>query len=215
MESPRTITILWATAVLLALAAAALGRQEVTGIGTPAPVVTPPVAPQRLVTDDYFGTQVTDPYRYMEDATDPQVLAWIKAQDDFTRALLTRIPGRLRLIERIQHLDADPPANVTAVRRLPHERYFYEKALASDSVPKLYVRDTLAGAERMLVDPARYVKAGTQQASIGYYQPSFDGAYVITGVSAGGSENAILRVASTQYGRDTGDIIDRAQAAHP
>src|ERR1700748_3797636 len=42
----------------------------------------PPVAPVRPVTTDYFGTAVTDNYRYMENLQDPQVQAWMKAQND-------------------------------------------------------------------------------------------------------------------------------------
>src|SRR6516164_9683998 len=48
----------------------------------------PPPAPVRSVTDEYFGTKVVDPYRYMENLKDPQVEAWFKAQNDYTRAIL-------------------------------------------------------------------------------------------------------------------------------
>jgi prolyl oligopeptidase len=54
----------------------------------------PPAAPVKAVTDDYYGIKVVDPYRYMEDLKNPQVEAWFKAQNDYTRGLLARIPGR-------------------------------------------------------------------------------------------------------------------------
>ena len=57
---------------------------------TPAPQ-SPPVAPVRPVIDDYHGTKVSDPYRYMENLQDPEVQAWFKAQDDYTRAVLGRV----------------------------------------------------------------------------------------------------------------------------
>jgi prolyl oligopeptidase len=56
----------------------------------------PPVAPVKIVTDIYFGVTVPDPYRYMENLNDPQVEAWFKAQNDYTRAVLARIPGSAR-----------------------------------------------------------------------------------------------------------------------
>ncbi len=47
----------------------------------------PPVAPVRPVVEDYFGTKVTDLYRYMENLKDPEVMAWMKAQNDYTRGV--------------------------------------------------------------------------------------------------------------------------------
>ncbi len=62
----------------------------------------PPVAPVRPVTDDYFGTKVVDPYRYMENLKDPKVAAWFKGQNAYTRAVLAKIPGRDALLARIR-----------------------------------------------------------------------------------------------------------------
>jgi len=87
-----SLTIL-ATCCILALSLA-LGmhlRGQSGTSGFPSP---PPAASIRPVTDDYYGTKITDPYRYMENFKDPQVQAWMKAQDDYTRAMLAGIPGR-------------------------------------------------------------------------------------------------------------------------
>jgi Prolyl oligopeptidase, N-terminal beta-propeller domain len=48
-----------------------------------------PNAPVREVTDDYFGTKVSDPYRWLENTKDPEVIAWMKAQNDYTRSSST------------------------------------------------------------------------------------------------------------------------------
>src|SRR3984893_18556749 len=65
----------------------------------------PPVAAVRVVTDEYFGVKVADPYRYMEDLTNPEVAAWFKGQNDYTRAVLGGIPGRAALLARMKALD--------------------------------------------------------------------------------------------------------------
>src|SRR5664280_3780777 len=75
----------------------------------------PPVAPVTNVTDTYFGVTVSDPYRYMENLKDPEVAAWMKAQNDFTHSILDRIPGRKPLLARIQELDDAVAARVTGV----------------------------------------------------------------------------------------------------
>jgi prolyl oligopeptidase len=175
----------------------------------------PPVATVRVVTDEYFGVKVADPYRYMEDLTNAEVSAWFKGQNDYTRAVLGRIPGRAALLARIKTLDEGAPARITDLRRLPGDRYFYQKRLASEDVAKLYVRDGLKSDERLLVDPTKFATAGGAHYVISYYAPSFDGKYVAAGISAAGSEDAVLRLFDTSTGKETGDVIDRAQFGSP
>ena len=175
----------------------------------------PPVATVKVVTDEYFGTKVTDPYRYMEDLKDPQVQAWFKAQNDYTRAVLERIPGRTELLARIKELDESEPATIGSVRAVPGGRIFYTKRLASEEVAKLYMRDGWSGEEKLLLDPAKFDGAGGAHAAISYVSPSFDGHYVGVGVSKGGSEDAVLRVVDADTGRETGDAIDRAWWGNP
>lgn len=176
---------------------------------------SPPVAPVRPVADEYFGVKVVDPYRYMEDLQNPEVSAWFKGQNEVTRAVLARISGREALLARIKTLDEGASARVIDLRLLPGNRYFYQKRLASEDVYKLYMRDGLNSEERLLLDPAKFMTAGGPHYAISYYGPSFDGHYVAVGVSAAGSEDAVLRVIDTSTGRETGDLIDRAQFGNP
>ncbi len=171
----------------------------------------PPVAPVRNVTDAYFGVEVNDPYRYMENLSDPEVAVWMKAQNDFTRSLLDRIPGRKEMLTRIQVLDDAVAARVRDVRRLPNERYFYLKRLPQDDTFKLYMRKRLTGRETLLVDPENFAKATGKPHTINYYEPSFDGKHVAYGISAAGSEDAAIHVLETATGKEVDKPIDRAQ----
>lgn len=179
------------------------------------PVAGLPAAPVRPVVDEYFGTKVEDPYRYMEDLKNPEVAAWMKAQNDFTRAALARIPGRAELLARIKQLDESAPARVGGVKRLPGGRHFYLKALGKEPVFKLYMREGTSGTETLLVDPEKMSAPGGPPYALNYYAPSDDGRYVAYGVSPGGSENAVLHILDTTSGRDTGETIDRAQFGEP
>jgi prolyl oligopeptidase len=171
----------------------------------------PPVAPVRMVTDEYFGTKVKDPYRYMENLKDPEVSTWFKKENDYARAALASIPGRDALLDKIKKLDESALARVYDVRRLPTGRYFYQKRLASEDLAKIYMRDGLAGEDKLLIDPAQFVKEGGPHYAISYYTPSPDGRYAAFGVSPAGSENAVIRILDTTTGKETGDEIDRAQ----
>jgi prolyl oligopeptidase len=179
------------------------------------PSAPPPATPIRPVTEEFFGTKVVDPYRHLENLKDPEVESWFKAQDDYARGILARIPGRDGLLGRIKQLDAAKSAHVSDVRRLPGSRFFYQKRGPSEDMPKLYVRDGLAGQEKLLVDPETFAKPGASKYAINYYAPSLDGQYVVVGVSPAGSEDAVLRVVDTTTGKETGDVIDRAQFGSP
>ncbi|MGA7523833.1 MAG: prolyl oligopeptidase family serine peptidase [Acidobacteriaceae bacterium] len=171
----------------------------------------PPVAPVKPVTTDYYGTKVVDPYRYMENLKDPQVEAWFRQQNAYTRAQLAKIPGRNALLARIKELDASTPAKVSAVNELPGGRYFYMKELANEIVGRLYVRDGLDGQERVLIDPNKYPAPKGAHNVISYYVPSNDGKLVAAGISAGGSENATIHILDVATGKEFPETIDRTQ----
>jgi prolyl oligopeptidase len=172
---------------------------------------SPPIAPVKNVSDTLYGTVVNDPYRYMEDLSAPTVQTWMKAQNDFTRSILDRIPGHKELLDRIKTIDNAVSARVFDVRKLPNGLYFYIKRLPTDNTFKLYVREGLTGKETLLFDPQVQAKVTGEPHAINYFQPSWDGKYVAYGVSAGGSEDAVLHVIETSTGKEVGTPIDRAQ----
>ena len=174
-----------------------------------AQVAAPPVAAVRPVTDDYFGTKVTDNYRWMEDMKSPELADWMKAQNDYTRAKLDAIPGRAALLAEISKYDN--ARTVVDSLQVYNGRYFYRKILPGGENFKLYVRDAKSGQERMLVDAERFRPAGSEaHYALDYFSPSWDGKYVAYGVSPGGSEQSVLRVMDVDTGKDLPEAIDRA-----
>jgi len=172
-----------------------------------------PQTPVRAVIDDYFGTKVADPYRWLENTSDPEVIAWMKAQNDYTRAVLARIPGRDDLLARIKSLDN--AGNVVSALQVWGGHYFYYKTEPGSDNRKLFVRDTLSSPERLLVDPEKMTTADGKHYSIDYFQPSLDGVYVAYGISLGGSEESVLHVLQAATGKVLPDSIDRAEFASP
>jgi prolyl oligopeptidase len=191
-------------ALLLTLAFTALLRAQtrVSSAGSP------PDTPKRDVTDDYFGTKIVDQYRWLEDLKSPEVSAWMRAQNDYTRSVLHRIPGHEKLHARIAELDN------TGVRVGGFQsyggRWFYLRRAPGEDNQKLYTRDGANGSERLLLDPETLTAKGVHY-SIDYYTPSRDGNLVAIGISPGGSENSVLHVLDTATGKDLGERIDRAQ----
>jgi len=174
----------------------------------------PPAAPVRTVTDTHYGVTVEDPYRYLENMKDPEVVAWMKAQADFARGTLDRLPGRSALLARIAELGDAAPARVSSVQ-VNNGHYYYLKRSASENIPRLYVRVGLAGKERLLVDPDTLRGARREHFAIDYFAPSPDNKYVAYGASPGGSEESVLRVLEVATGKETGGAIDRANFGPP
>jgi len=166
----------------------------------------PPVAPVRDVTDEYYGTKIVDPYRWMENVKDPEFQAWAKAQAEYTKAVLQSIPGRQKLLERIQQLDN--AGEQVRDFQMYGGRYFYLKALPNQENYKLYVRDAKTRQERLLVDPEKLTQEGHHY-SIDYFTPSLDGKLVAYGISPGGSEESVLHILEVDSGHQLPEKIDR------
>jgi prolyl oligopeptidase len=163
-----------------------------------------------VVSEDYFGTKISDPYRYMEDLQDPEVVKWFSEQDAYTRLVLSWIPGREALLKRIQQLDESGPPRVFDFQRYQNQRCFYEKRLANENIAKLYTRTGLQGPEKLILDPDRYSTKSDEHYTLNYYAPSLDGQFVAHGISPSGSEDAVIRVLDLTTGKDTNESIDRS-----
>lgn len=172
-----------------------------------------PATPVREVMEDFFGTKVTDPYRWLEGTSDPEVVAWLKGQNDFTKEALSKIPGRQQLLDRIKSLDN--AGSVVFSLQVWGRHCFYLKTEPGSDNRKLYVRDTVSAPERLLVDPEKLTTPDGKHFSIDYFQPSLDGKYVAYGISPGGSEESVLHVLEAATGKALSDVIDRAQFGQP
>ncbi|HEY4441181.1 MAG TPA: prolyl oligopeptidase family serine peptidase, partial [Candidatus Elarobacter sp.] len=183
---------------------AAVAAAIVLALTTAASAAIPPapIAKKVPVTDTYFGTQVVDPYRWME-AKGPDLLAYLKAQNDRTRTILDSIPGRAALQARLQQLL--DTTNVSQSVAVHHGTYFYQKTPPGANSAKLYTR--INGVEKVLIDPD--TMAGPRQA-ISYFVPSDDGTLVAVGLSAGGSEAAAVHVVDVATGKLLPDVATRA-----
>jgi prolyl oligopeptidase len=165
------------------------------------------------VTDDYFGTKITDPYRWMEaKPPNPHFVTFLKAQNQATQAALAKLSiPRSKLLTRIQSFDS--PVAVTGYWLRAGNRIFYLETAPQATDATLRVRES-TGIVRTLLEPKTYASGG-QSAAIDYYQPSYDGKYVAVGVSLGGSENSTLHVIDVETAKPLPEVIPRTQDGSP
>ena len=155
------------------------------------------------VTDTYFGTRVADPYRWLEKGNDPRVRAWAAAQTKVTRGYLESQPFYATLKRRIAALSRSSTGRFGLVVR--GGRFFYLRQTPPQPQAQLVVRDSLAGAERVLFDP-NATKGGAPPAIESVYVAP-DGAKVAFTTQQSGAEDETLHVVDATTGALAPDVI--------
>ncbi len=155
--------------------------------------------------DVIHGVTVADPFRFLEDASRPETQAFFHDEDAKARAAFAALAGRGKLLERIREL-SQSGVTVTMLK-LEAGKVFYLRRAPGESSPSLCVRDGLAGAEHVLVDPG---KRG-EGVAIDWFVPSPDGHHVAYGLSTGGSEDSTLHMIVVNGAREVGEAIERTR----
>ena len=173
----------------------------------------PPKAASVIVSDDYHGRRVNDPYRWLENADSAETQRFVEEQNAYTRSLLEDVPGRDELRQRIERL-------LTIGRvgspRVGGNRYFYERRDGRQNQAVVYVREgnkgqSLQNTDRALIDVNALAPDGT--IALDWWYPSEDGRYVAFGTSPNGSELSTLQVIDAGSGALLAERIERTRAA--
>ncbi|MGV3724474.1 MAG: prolyl oligopeptidase family serine peptidase, partial [Actinomycetota bacterium] len=154
------------------------------------------------VVDLIHGTEVPDPYRWLENSDDVQVQQWTEQQNALTKETLAGTPGRDALGTRLAELLSMGAVGVPRIRR---SRYFYARREGSQNQPILYFRDGAHGDDRLLVDPASFSPDGAS--ALDWWFPSPDGKLLAYGISLNGSEKSTLRIRVVDTGEELADEI--------
>ncbi len=162
-----------------------------------------PDAPRGDVRDDYFGTTVADPYRWMETMDDPDVLAWVDAQNNLSRPMLEALPSRAALVERLDELWT---IESYGMPREEGGRYFYTYTDGTQDQSILYVSDDLQGDGRVLLDPNTLSDDAT--ISLSGWSPSPDGKLLAYGLSDGGTDWRSWHLLDVATGEKLPDVIE-------
>jgi prolyl oligopeptidase len=161
----------------------------------------PPPAPSEPVTETLHGVVVSDPFRNLENVKAPATQQWLQAQSAHAAAQLARIDGRDAIAQRIEALAKESGDVVREIVRMPGERIYYLERKVGQAQFKLMQRIGLQGKPRLLLDPQSLAGGSTVPHAINWFAPSWDGATLAVGVSAGGSENASLHLLDIGSGR--------------
>jgi len=152
--------------------------------------------------DDYHGTKVADPYRWLEELDSAETRAWVQAQNAFTDAELAKMPERAVVKQRLTELWNYPR---TGVPFKEANWYFFTKNDGLQNQSPYYVQDGLAGTPRLLIDPNTLSSEGT--VAIAVTAPSPDGKWFGYGLARGGSDWRELHLRDVATGQDAPDVV--------
>ena len=186
----------------LAWIALATGSLLSASVNVPKPELTYPATRTNDVVDDYHGTPVGDPFRWLEDDNSPETKAWVEAQNLVTFGYLETLPHRVRIKERLTHL-----LNFERFST-PHKRggrYFFTRNDGLQNQDVLYVADALDAVPAVLLDPNTLSADGTT--ALTGFAISEDGAYLAYGLAVAGSDWNEWRVRDIAAREDTGDLV--------
>lgn len=169
--------------------------------------LTYPETRRGAVVDDFFGEAVADPYRWLEDADDPEVLEWTRQQHELAMAALQSLPGRAAFERRLRAVWDHPRHGIPRKRG---DRLFFMLNDGLQSQPILYVQEGEAEA-RALVDPNPLSDDGT--VSILDWQPTGDGSLLMYSLSKSGMDWVKIRVMDVASGEDLDDDLEKLKFA--
>jgi len=172
-----------------------------TVLSATAPLAYPPTRRAEVV-EDYFGTKVADPYRWLEDDNSAETKAWVEAQNKVTYAYLEQIPEREKLRARLTKLQNFERFGVPQQQG---GRTFYTHNSGLQNQAVLLVVGAGDPSPRVLLDPNALSKDGT--VALSGTSLSEDGRLLAYSVSTAGSDWQTWKVRDVVTGKDLGDEI--------
>ena len=157
------------------------------------------------VTDDYHGTKVADPYRWLEDDVreSKAVENWVEAQSNFTKLYLKALPNRDAIEKRLTELwnyeKFGAPFKSGG-------RYFYFRNDGLQNQSVLYTQDSLDAEPRVLLDPNSWTKDGTE--ALSGLAVSDNGLYLAYGVSKSGSDWQTWKLLNIATAKPMGEELE-------
>ena len=160
------------------------------------------IARRDNIIEDYHGTKVADPYRWLEDPTSGETQAWVEAQNAATSQYLAAIPDREKIQARLTELWNYPKYSVPEKEG---GRYFFSKNSGLQNQSVLYMQQTLESEPLPILDPNTFSADGT----VALVNQAFskDGTLLAYGTSSSGSDWQEIKVRRIDSGTDYAEVI--------
>ncbi len=152
--------------------------------------------------DNYFGTAVADPYRWLEDDFSDETANWVKAQNEVTNNYLAKISYRDKMKNRLQEIMNYPKESAPSKKG---SRYFFYRNDGLQNQSVLYYKNSLDGEAVELLDPNKLSDDGT--VALSNLGISDDGNYLGYAISRNGSDWEEIFVKNIETGETLNDHL--------
>jgi prolyl oligopeptidase len=169
-----------------------------------------PKAKRTDVVDDYFGTKVPDPYRWLEDTDSPETQEWVKAENEITFAYLEKLADREPFKEWLTKLLNYERYTVPSWEG---HRYLYRRNDGLQNQSVIYTQKNLSEAPKVLLDPNQLASDGTM--AVTSTTVSDDSRLLAYGIAASGSDWNVIRVRDIDTNQDLPDVIRWVKFSEP
>jgi len=163
-----------------------------------------PITPATDARDDYFGEEIHDPYRWLEDLDASRTRDWIEEQNGVTLPFLAALPERDGIAKRLGELW---DVTVTDAPLQAGGRWFFTRRVAGQNQPVLMVTESLDDPARVLLDPNTLSDDGT--VALAEWKPSPDGRWLLWASAAAGSDWNRFQVRNVLTGHDLPERLER------
>jgi prolyl oligopeptidase len=169
-----------------------------------------PPTDQRAVFDAYYGIQVRDSYRWLEDANAKAVHDWSAAQDQRTRRYLDALPQRPRIYEQLFSQISAASSSYRGLQAAGGKIFaLYDQPPKQQPMIAVLTNAADSSRARVIVDPNAINPKGTT--AIDWFVPAPDGKLVAVSLSDNGSEDGTLHVFDVNSGKEVDAPIARVQ----
>ncbi|PIQ23628.1 S9 family peptidase [bacterium (Candidatus Blackallbacteria) CG17_big_fil_post_rev_8_21_14_2_50_48_46] len=172
------------------------------GFTAPALAYAYPEAPKHPLIENYHGTSVADPYRWLENIDSPETKAWVEAENKLTQNYLNQFPQRAQIFKRLETLQNYPR---TGVPFKAGKAYAFWKNNGLQNQSVLYYQKSLTDSASLILDPNQLSKDGT--VAVSDLKFSHDGRYMAYALSQSGSDWQEVRIRDLQTGKDLPEVL--------
>jgi Serine proteases of the peptidase family S9A len=179
-------------------------------VAAPPKLEPAPQTKKQPVEDSYYGTTISDDYRWLEDLKSPEVKAWAQKQTQRAEKFLAALPGRAAIADEVRNLISAQPISYGDVR-LVAEKIFALKFDPKKQQPSVVVLDGTdrPESERAICDPNVIDSAG--KTAVDWFVPSPDGKLIAVSLSKSGSEDGDLYFFSVADGKQSPEVLKHVQ----
>lgn len=161
-----------------------------------------PPAKKVDIVENYHGTAVPDPYRWLENPEDPDAIAWVEAQNELTQSIIAKLPVHQQFKERLTALWNYPKSSVP---RRKGDHYFVQKNDGLQNQSVLYKQSSLGAPLQEVINPNTLSEDGTIALTNQSY--SQDGRLLAYSLSQSGSDWQTIHIRDLQSGQDSPEVL--------